>query len=352
MKNIKKIQIQNFRGIDSLEFSDCNRINVLIGKNNVGKSSVLESIFLATGMSNSQLPLSINMFRGVIPQDISNLRYLFHNMETTSYPQMKLVFSNEYERGLTLSPLNQTISDLAASEKNVNSGALHSMIGLIIDFFEKYPGKDVEQYQSKLEFMSNGAIAPTFDNNYFEEINATYLHSDNSKTNYIDAVSKIVKEKKSNDLLDLISKFDPDIDSFNLLPDGLYFGKKGLDKLMLCNMAGDGMKKFVTIIANIIANQNSVILIDEIENGIHYSSYSMLWEVLFHSVKKSGNQLFITTHSWEELVALQRVLQEHIEFQTDIAVYMIKNTSLKGFQSYRLGYEGLNDALNNENEIR
>ena len=64
MKNIKTIHIENFRGIDSLEVLDCNRINVLIGRNNVGKSSILESIFLTTGMSNAQLPLSINMFRG------------------------------------------------------------------------------------------------------------------------------------------------------------------------------------------------------------------------------------------------------------------------------------------------
>lgn len=352
MKNIKTIHIENFRGIDSLEVLDCNRINVLIGRNNVGKSSILESIFLTTGMSNAQLPLSINMFRGVMPQDISNLKYLFHNMETSLQPEMKLEFSNGYERGLTLSPLTQTISDLSTSAKTINSGTLQSMIGLLLNFYEKYPEKDVERYQSKLDFLANGAIVPSIDNKYFEEINATYLHSDNSKTNYIDPVSKIVKEKKSGTLLELITKFDSDIESFNLLPDGLYLGKKGMDKLMLCNVAGDGLKKFITIIANIIANQNSVILIDEIENGIHYSSYPLLWETLFESAQKSENQLFITTHSWEELVALQKVLQTREAFQNDVAVYMIKKTALRGFQSYRIGYEGLKNALNNDNEIR
>ena len=144
MKNIKTIHIENFRGIDSLEVLDCNRINVLIGRNNVGKSSILESIFLTTGMSNAQLPLSINMFRGVMPQDISNLKYLFHNMETSLQPEMKLEFSNGYERGLTLSPLTQTISDLSTSAKTINSGTLQSMIGLLLNFYEKYPEKDVE----------------------------------------------------------------------------------------------------------------------------------------------------------------------------------------------------------------
>ena len=352
MKNIKTIQIQNFRGIDSLEISDCNRVNVLIGKNNVGKSSILESLFLTTGMSNSQLPLQINILRDINPQSLSNLKYLFYNMDTQLHPSIRLVFSNDYERGLTLSPLTQTISDLAASSKTVSSGTLQSMIGLLLDFYEKSPGREREQYQSKLDFLANGAIVPTIDNQYFEEIYATYLHSDNSKTNYIEAVSKIVKEKKSDNLIALISKFDSDIESFNLLPDGLYLGKKGFDKLMLSNVAGDGMRKFISIISNTIANQNSVILIDEIENGIHYSSYPILWETLFESAQKSENQLFITTHSWEELVALQKVLQAREEFQNDVAVYMIKKTSLRGFQSYRLGYEGLRDALNNDNEIR
>lgn len=352
MQTINTIKIENFRGIDSLEISDCSRINVLIGKNNVGKSSILESIFLTTGMSNSQLPLKINMFRDIDPQSLSNLKYLFYNMDTQLHPSVRLVFSNEYERGLTLSPLTQTISDLATSTKTVNTGALQSMIGLLLDFYEKYPGKEKDNYQSKLDFLANGTIVPSIDNQYFEEIYATYLHSDNSKTNYIEAVSKIVKEKRSDYLLALISKFDSDIESFNLLPDGLYLGKKGLDKLMLSNVAGDGMKKFITIISNTIAYHNSVVLIDEIENGIHYSSYSILWETLFESAQKSDNQLFITTHSWEELVSLQKVLRDREEFQNDIAVYMIKKTALRGFQSYRLGYDGLRDALNNENEIR
>ena len=163
MRNIKNIQIWNFRGIDTLEISDCNKINVLIGKNNVGKSSILESIFLTSGMSNSELPLKINLLRDINPQSLSNLKYLFYNMDTQLHPSVKLVFSNDYERGLTLSPLTQTISDLAVSAKTVNSGTLKSMIGLLLDFYEIYPGKVREQYQSKLDFLANGAIVPSND---------------------------------------------------------------------------------------------------------------------------------------------------------------------------------------------
>jgi AAA15 family ATPase/GTPase len=59
-----KLEINNFRGIRKLELNDFNRINVFVGKNNVGKTTVLEALFLLNGASNAILPLKINGFRG------------------------------------------------------------------------------------------------------------------------------------------------------------------------------------------------------------------------------------------------------------------------------------------------
>jgi AAA15 family ATPase/GTPase len=55
----RRLDIENFRGIRKAEISDLSRINLFFGKNNCGKSSVLESIFLITGQSNPVLPMAM-----------------------------------------------------------------------------------------------------------------------------------------------------------------------------------------------------------------------------------------------------------------------------------------------------
>ena len=55
--------ILRFRGIKHIMIEDFKTINLFVGRNNCGKSTVLEAIFLLTGPTNAELPLKINAFR-------------------------------------------------------------------------------------------------------------------------------------------------------------------------------------------------------------------------------------------------------------------------------------------------
>ena len=77
----KDITIDNFRGIDHLEVKEFAPINIFVGGNNIGKTSILEAIFLLSGMSNLPLSIQINRVRGISsPQQQMGIRYLFHNI--------------------------------------------------------------------------------------------------------------------------------------------------------------------------------------------------------------------------------------------------------------------------------
>ena len=53
------------------------------------------------------------------------------------------------------------------------------------------------------------------------------------------------------------------------------------------------------IILSLINAKQGIILIDEIENGIHYSIHSKLWELIFTLSEELQVQIFATTHSWD-----------------------------------------------------
>lgn len=350
MAYIDDFEIHNFRGIEKLSIQNCSPINVLIGKNNIGKTSVLESVFLLAGMSNPQLPLNVNLFRGIVPQNVNNLSFLFYGLEVSNAVSFTAHFTNGYQRELKISPKRQTLSDLAS--KPISTSMSNSaLVGLSLDFSEKYAGQERNAYQSSMVYEVS-AIRNEVAPNYFEEISAVFIHSESSRNDYSEPISKIVKEQRDFKLLELIQQFDPNVESFKLLPDGLYLSYKGLDKMILANAAGDGLKKFITIAAAMLAQQNAIILIDEIENGIHYSAYPTLWKALFKAAQKNSNQLFITTHSLEELKYLQQAIDDEPTFQEMLSVFTINRSSKRGLEALHYGYESFSDALENENEMR
>jgi len=81
MDGFKNIEIKNFRGIDHLEIDDFSRVNVLVGQNSSGKSSVLESLLLLMGMSNPDLPQTVNTIRSRNYSSFADLGYMFHNCD-------------------------------------------------------------------------------------------------------------------------------------------------------------------------------------------------------------------------------------------------------------------------------
>jgi hypothetical protein len=61
----RSFTIRNFRGFRELDLSGLERVNLIAGRNNVGKTALLEALFLHIGANNPQLTLSINVFRGI-----------------------------------------------------------------------------------------------------------------------------------------------------------------------------------------------------------------------------------------------------------------------------------------------
>ena len=76
MNGFKNIQIDNFRGIDHLNIDDLSRVNVFLGQNSSGKSTVLECLLLMMGMSNPDLPQNINSIRSRNFSSFADLGYM------------------------------------------------------------------------------------------------------------------------------------------------------------------------------------------------------------------------------------------------------------------------------------
>ena len=149
-----------------------------------------------------------------------------------------------------------------------------------------------------------------------------------------------------------MKNFDSRITTWEILNNITYIGLEGINQLLPVNMLGDGMRRYLNIVAASANPMTNIILIDEIDNGLHYSAYKKLWEAIFALATSTNKQVFVTTHSKETLYRLNEMLEEHIEYQDALRLYTIVKTKLKGHQAYKYTFEGLNGACENDVELR
>lgn len=77
-------------------------LNVFVGANNVGKSTILEAVFMLVGMANPIMPMRVNYSRTQTNSDMDSLKYLFHNIDFNNQPLLKAKPELLYEDSLSL----------------------------------------------------------------------------------------------------------------------------------------------------------------------------------------------------------------------------------------------------------
>lgn len=356
MDGFKNIEIKNFRSINHLKIEDFSRINVFLGQNGSGKTSILEAILMLAGMSNPMLPQSINILRsrGSSGQFL-DVRYFFHNLILTTPPEISSEQTDGRGRHLALKmpfafdEQTQVTTPIGQIQR---SDAMVQVNQVEMDF-DITANNVVNQYKSSMTFNQQGLIKERkVAEGYQEKLYASLIPASLAAQNATNDLAELVKRKMKKLVVDRLVYFDNRITNIEVLSDGVYVGIEGVPELLPVSMHGDGMFRYLTIVAASANPISNIILIDEIDNGLHYSVYKKLWEAIFALATTTNKQVFVTTHSKETLYRLNEMLEENSAYQKELRLYTIENTKLEGHQAYRLTYNGLHEACMNETELR
>lgn len=355
MEGFKNIEIWNFRGIDHLEIDDFSRVNVFLGQNSSGKSSVLECLLLMMGMSNPDLPQTINSIRSRSFCSFADLGYLFHNYDLKVKPEIaaELFDATKRHLSLDLTYVFDENSQEGSQNGQIPTSETKTFLNTLKMLFDVEAGQQKNSYECSLTVNQQGLISKKkLAEGYLEKNSVAFLSSDLAAGNPANDLIELAKRKLKDTVTEQLKHFDSRITTLEILNNVAYIGLERIDQLLTVNMQGDGLRRYLNIVAASANPMNNILLIDEIENGLHYSVYKKLWEAIFNLATTTNKQVFVTTHSKETLSYLSEMLEENSEFQNELRLYTIERTLKKGLQAYKLTHEGLRGACENDIEIR
>jgi AAA15 family ATPase/GTPase len=353
---LKSIKIKNFRGIKQLSFSQLQQINLFVGDNATGKTAVLDAIYILINPGNPQLPLKINDWRNLNLLTPAYWRSLFFDFNPDN--EIKLEAYNGEKRVVKIKPkiaqntsvsTSPALQDVANGQFKASSEIEQELNGLEIDFKinkQNYHASIESKSLQSAKFNGSSDYQPTLQGHYFN--NHTYAQESNLAAKFDIVNQEIGKEK----IINFLTKFkngieDIELDRFNkLLVKDASFG----DKRVHLNTYGDGMIRGLHMILNILAKKAGVTLIDEVENGLHWSKQEILWKFIHALVTENNQQLFITTHSKEMVKHLYDVAVRE-NFTELIKVYRLQAVD-NALKSVAYNQEQLKFAITQGEEFR
>lgn len=310
---LKSLTIKNFRCFENFKIEPLDRINLIGGSNNVGKTTLLEAIFLLTGIDNFNLPLQLNIFGDIDPlplntEDICQWLFLRKNftesIEISAIDHLKIPHALEIE--------------LIESEKET--------LPLHIKNLRSYRARDL-QIKYKVSNEKTALWILSFAINTDEDIGSNLkrqvtlkkekgtrkLNSDKAQligsrkawaptTDDVENFSLLEEINRQDEILEILRILEPRLKRLAVLAKEetpMIYGDIDIGHLLPLQMMGEGMGRLAAIALTIANTENGTVLIDEIENGLHHSVLVKVWKAIADVARRSNVQIFATTHSWE-----------------------------------------------------
>lgn len=341
-----KIEIERFRGIRYALIDGFKQVNLFFGKNNCGKSSLLESLFFTCGLSNPILPIHANYMRGYTKARINDLQLEFYNMDTNHPIQFRMTDGEVRELCISLVEENVDNISLDARDNSFLSNMDAGMYGL--DFKFKINQKT---FSSQLMFdpVELSKAKRTVPDNYMETLRCTYLNPKFDFNASVQGLKNILFNKDESFIIEGLQMIEPRTKDFTFTDNDMLVDI-GLPKRIPVNMMGDGARKIVALLTSIYNNKDGVVLVDEISNGFHYSVMKELWEILIRAAIRNNTQMFVTTHDIDSIKGLRDAA---IGMDADhIATFKLLKTQDDELKAYHYSLDSLDYSINQEIEIR
>lgn len=337
--HLDSLTIEQFRAFPYLHLAELGRVNLIVGKNSVGKTCLLEAIVLYAERGSPTTIVQILEGRDEIAPSLTRSTYnSLANVdeEDTKYPPVNYLFFGrkeltEQQNSIRIGPGSNNLSTLALTLNWFAEESIADQLG---------PLRKVDVQASRIESTDSEIAVPILPGITveFNATTVTYLLDQRFARRRLDVQpnlrkipnvyvrphsldlatisrlwDKITLTDLEKDVIEAVRIIAPTVEAINTKGDRQRIVQArltGIAKPLPLRSLGEGINRILGIILALVNAQNGILLVDEVESGLHYSVQFALWRLIFQVAQRLNVQIFATTHSWDCVEAFQQAATE------------------------------------------
>ena len=355
------IDIKEYRGLKNITLQNLSRVNILVGENNTGKTSILEAIQILRDPEVVDNVLSIakkRQPRNIMVQSANLIPFdeFLYSFPVQGEQKDIVIYATDYELKKWHIELCGTIKkeiydkeDLSESEQRRydlycgEDGEISVISGNFLYISENLTSENSYSFR-ETQLRPDVSMKETLDikKENMSRVSIVYISPMDVYTNRVLNANfyKGMRVSEKETLIQLLRLFDERIIGIEI---GMLNAKPTIlielenIGLMPVSLFGDGLKKILTLASAIVKTKHGIILIDEFETGIHQRALVQVADWIASAAEERDIQIFLTTHSSEAVNAL---VQAQKKQQIDMSAYRLEHymgdTFVKQFRSDEL----------------
>lgn len=342
---LDSIDIKNYKNLENLSIDSFGKVNLITGKNNTGKSTLLEAIGISVTGCNWEFIRQLLTERGEYTRDyLKKVNLDNDSIESTNIRILSSLFTDRNvdfdKKGAIIIQSHGSFFSLLKKEPKLGLSTLSLRFVNYYDEiinspqgFSSIDRRIIDQVNYEKNISSTGTGLETHSGNasYIRALNEdistprisfsswAYDKIQYIRTRNIDKDingklwDNITLTEKEIYVIEALKIIEPNTERIAFI-EGFLGERTAVIKLSNNNTVvplksmGDGTNRILTIILALINADSGYLLIDEFENGLHHSVQEKLWEIIFKLSQKLNIQVFVTTHSEDCIIGFENVL--------------------------------------------
>ena len=368
---LTSLTVTNFRNLKSVALEHLGRLTLISGKNGAGKTALLEALWLLSGADLPELVARVRTLRGIpMLGPERTFHDIFRNFDIGRYirisaygdwgslPRTLAIYLQEHQQ------VDMIRSD--ALERTSTERLTRPQTEGEFEIVFKYQHDNKNEYTSRAwwiaEQMPVGRGAALTGESIRQERQAVHNRANSvfmASVHREDLQATAAKFGRfqlagvDEKILQFIRPLEPRLRRLTLIPINnipvIHAYIDNMDGPIPVQLLGEGLNRMLGLVLSIGEVRGGLLLIDEIENGLHHSVQEEVFSTLLALAKAFDVQIFATTHSGECIRAAHRALRKH--GQQELAFYRLDRA--KGeVNAVRFDDEMLETAIDFNMEIR
>ena len=335
---IQTLRLENYRGFEEYRLRHLRKVNLLVGPNNCGKTSVLEAVHLLVSRGDPRVLIESARRRWESSAWEDRRRVAEHPLHHHFHghrlePGVGLSVSDSHDFGRVQIQVTEGDPDEPGDLFEIISGSGRPL-ALVI-----HAGNDKE-----------GTVFPLTDDGSLDWRSPAMRHLAHNRPNWppsqfvtaeslhpremASAWNRVIQHGRESEVVGAMKLLQEDLQTIHFLAaeptssgggsDGILLGFQPGTRRIPIGSYGDGMRRLLALSLSLVRAAKGFLLIDEIDTGLHWTVMEEMWSLVVDAAVNSSVQVFATTHSLDCIVGLAAFLKKRPDLADAVSVQKVE----------------------------